>query len=521
MTVFKPSRQSIEVALLLAVSLMVGLLAMYTVKWQVENNFKIKLQENANLQAKEISEATVNGQVMGAVATLGLINQSIKSVAKGELPLDDPTVADALAAVGNQFENTTGVYMVMPEGVIGSNWFPPGGKPLTGSVVKFRPYFIMAKEGKSNVYAAIGTTTGVPAFYFAAPLYSESSHDSPIIGATVVRINMNPIQKVLDSWSYGPSLLLSPQSITFLSNHEELNTLISKEPSEKELKAIKALKQFGSNFEKGSPKVLPFDIEKDVVIWKEQRYATARAPVTWDDPLGSWTLLLMGNLDAQLPWKSKWMIGASGFFCTFLLGWMGLIFRHRLVSARQDRLHAMNELQSHNLKLAEESKFKQYLQNLTNDLHVATHHTDFAQRLIRSVVPRIQADYLALYIPDTDPNWLIPLVGYGVRQEHLPRVQLGQGLVGQCAKNQEPIQYQANKDVPLTIVWGQGQAKPQSLLFLPLVQLKELTGVWVLASVKGFNPETLHEIDQLTAVVSLQLGILNRHTHRPNQDPAL
>ena len=516
---FKPSRQLIEASLLLAASLVVGLLTIYVTKLQVESNFKTTLQQNVNHQAKEIAEATINGQVMGAVVTLGLINEPIKRVAKGELPLDDPTVYDALAAIGNQFENTTGVYMVMPEGVIGSNWFPPGGKPLTGSVVKFRPYYTMAMQGKKNVYVAIGTTTGVAALYFAAPLYSETRNDAPIIGATAVRINMKPIQKVLDSWSSGPSLLLSPQSITFLSSHKELNTLIAKEPSEKELQAIKSLKQFGSNFEKGAPKTLPFDIESPVVIWNDQRYAIARAPVEWDDPLGPWTLLLMGNLDDLMPLNSKLMIGAAGVTSSLLLGWLGLIFRRRLVTARQERLSAMNDLHDHNQALAAESAFKNYLNSLANELHLVSNHADFAQRLIDSVVPHLHADYLAIYVHDSSQQLLTPLNGYGVKQHQLPTLPIGQGLVGQCAKNQQPIIFQATQDVPLTIVWGQGTAKPQSLLFLPLVQMKEVVGVLVIASIKGFSPKTMQEINLLVSTLSIQLGILNRHSSRqPDKD---
>lgn len=517
----KPSRQLVEIVVLFVIAGLVGFFAVWITQYQKQNNFQTTLQLNANQQAQEIAAATVNGQVMGSVAALGLTSFPIKMVAKGELPADDMSVQAILAAVGNHFKDATGVYMVMQDGLISANWFSPGGRSLTGVDVKFRPYYKLAMQGKKNVYAAIGTTTGVPALYFTAPLYSETNNDSPIIGATVVRMNMKPIQSVLDSWKEGPALLLSPQMITLLSNQPELNTLIAKEPSAKQLEEIKKLKQFGANFEKDSPRILPFDIEQPVTRWNEHRYALARASVDWDDPLGPWTLLLLGNVDTLLPLHSKIMIGTTAVLSTLFLGWMGFNFRRRLTTARMERMHAIQDLHSHNQKLVADSEFKQYLQNLTNDLHIATHHTDFAQRLIRAVVPRIHADYMALYIPDTDPNWLTPLEGYGVRQDHLPRVQWGQGLVGQCAKSQQPIQYQADDNAPLTIVWGQGKAKPQTLLFLPLIQLQELVGVWVLASVKGFSPDTLKEIEQLNTVVSLQLGILNRHSHRPNQDPAL
>ena len=508
---FKPSRPVVYKALLLAASVLVGFGAVEVTRAQIESNFKEMLTLNAKRQADEVTSITVNGNVMGATAALGLIHEPLKSVARGDLPMDDPTVAAALGAIGSAYDDATGVYMVMPEGVIGSNWYPPGGKPLTGSVVKFRPYYQLAMQGRKNVYVAIGTTTGLPALYFAAPLYSETTPASPVIGATVVRINTQSIQTILNGWTSGPALLLSPQSITLLSNKPELNALIATEPGAQALKEIKALKQFGSNFEKGMPKTLPFDIEKEVVTVNGNRHALARAPVRWDDPLGPWTLLLLGNLDSLMSPAYKTMVGLGGFSVTLLLGWLGLYFRKYLMKARTERLYAITELQVYTKKLESESEFKNYIATLATTLHASLNQADFAQRLIATMVQRVKADYMAVYFYQEQTQQLVPADGFGVRRQDLTPTTLGEGLIGQCAKSMRVIAFESAQDLPIQIVWGQGAITPKSVLLLPLVQMNEILGVVVLASAQEFQAETREEINTLLQTFSIQLGILNRN----------
>jgi len=113
----------------------------------------------------------MNGNVMGAVSALGLVDQLIKRVARGEIPLDTPVVMESLQAIGQSYE-ANGVYLVNPGGIIKSSW-DTIGVPLTGVDVKFRPYFQIAMQGKMNIYAAIGTTTGLRSLYFAAPYMAK------------------------------------------------------------------------------------------------------------------------------------------------------------------------------------------------------------------------------------------------------------------------------------------------------------------------------------------------------------
>jgi C4-dicarboxylate-specific signal transduction histidine kinase len=136
-------------------------------RFVIENGHTSELAIEAERRAIEIMAVTLNGNVMGSVAGMGLVSQSMKKVARGEIALDDPQVTEMLRALGESY-NATGVYVVNSTGIVQSGWYSIGVS-LTGVDVNFRPYFQIAMRGKQNVYAAIGTTTGQRALYVAAP----------------------------------------------------------------------------------------------------------------------------------------------------------------------------------------------------------------------------------------------------------------------------------------------------------------------------------------------------------------
>ena len=158
-------------AILLSVAVALGIIE--ATRLSLEQDYKEGLATEVTRRGLEVMAQTMNGNVMGAVAALGLVDQPIKRVARGEIPLDTPVVMESLQAIGQVYE-ANGVYVVNPDGIIKSSW-DTVGVPLTGVDVKFRPYFQIAMQGKQNIYAAIGTTTGLRSLYFAAPLYGEVS----------------------------------------------------------------------------------------------------------------------------------------------------------------------------------------------------------------------------------------------------------------------------------------------------------------------------------------------------------
>ena len=203
-------------AILLSVTVTLGIIE--ATRLSLEHNYKGELAIEVTRRGLEVTAQTMDGNVMGSVAALGLVDQLIKRVARGEIPLNTPGVMESLQAIGQSYE-ANGVYIVNPDGIIKSSW-DTVGVSLTGVDVKFRPYFQIAMQGKQNIYAAIGTTTGLRSLYFAAPLHGAVSTSAPIIGAVVARLGLERVDSVLRAWS-GPALLLSPQELVFASTRED------------------------------------------------------------------------------------------------------------------------------------------------------------------------------------------------------------------------------------------------------------------------------------------------------------
>jgi PAS domain S-box-containing protein len=288
--------------------------------------------------------------VMGAVSALGLVDQPIKRVARGEIPLNTPVVMESLQAIAQSYE-ANGAYIVNPDGIIKSSW-DTVGVPLTGVDVKFRPYFQIAMQGKQNIYAAIGTTTGMRSLYFAAPLYGEVSANAPIIGAVVARLGPERVNSGLRAWS-GPALLLSPQDLVFASSREEWIDCLAGQYTPERIKAIRTLKQFGKIFDSGTPRTLPFDLKSDIVCIENHRYAVARTPLQWNDPNGPWRLVLLGDLDKLMPASRRNLIGLTSGLLMLALSTAFLTWRQRLRHANQERQRAEAELQESASKLRE------------------------------------------------------------------------------------------------------------------------------------------------------------------------
>ncbi len=480
-----------------------------------ERNHKSVLETEVRRRALELDAITMSSNVMGSVAALGLINQTAKGVARGVTPLDHPSIMEALQAIGESYQ-ANGVYLVTSNGIIQSCWYTIG-VTLTGVDVQHRPYFQIAMQGRQNVYAAIGTTTGERSLYFAAPLYDEATTRSAIIGVAVARLDVGRISKLLSAWTSGPALLLSPQDVTYASNRADLNERMPGGKTPEQLKTIRELKQFGKKFDDGSPGTLPFDIGQETVGFENRRYAVARAPVQWNDSSGEWTLVLLGNLDELIPAGRRAAIGVASGALVLVLGTLFLVWRRRLGRANAQRELAQAELKAHAGKLESDSAAKSYLTDLSDDLHRAASLVDLARKLMFHVAPMVTAEYGVFYVPDEESRQLIPVGSHGASTGNLEKVAIGQGLVGQCAKDLTPIVISDCRDTPIRIVWGTGEIAPKSILLLPVVQAGRLMGVILLASLQEIDKDKRALLDAMLPMVAMNLEIMERNVATQRQ----
>lgn len=133
--------------------------------------------------------------------------------------------------------------------------------------------------------------------------------------------------------------------------------------------------------------------------------------------------------------------------------------------------------------------------------------TGLGERYIQALVPTVAASYGVIYIKkEGDRPFLEKLAAYG---DHIgrQRVELGEGLVGQCLLDGKPIRLHDIPDNYIKISSGLGEAEPRSIIILPIQLNDEVLAVLEIASIYEFTE--FH--DELLQKATEQLGIiLNR-----------
>jgi len=135
-----------------------------------------------------------------------------------------------------------------------------------------------------------------------------------------------------------------------------------------------------------------------------------------------------------------------------------------------------------------------------------------AQLLLSELTPLIGAQHGTFYITDTvdETPVLSLLTGYAIEQEDdVPkRFKIGQGLVGQCAREKERILV---TDVPgdyVKINSSLGGSTPVSIVVLPVLFEGDVKAAIELASFGQFNDVHLAFLDQLTQSIGIVLNTI-------------
>ncbi len=138
-------------------------------------------------------------------------------------------------------------------------------------------------------------------------------------------------------------------------------------------------------------------------------------------------------------------------------------------------------------------------------------------RLILSeLAPVVTAQHAVFYVLDSsrDTPRLTLLASYGSKGQSAigSQLDLGEGLVGQCAIEKEKILL---ADVPrdyLTIFSGLGGASPQNILVMPVIFEGQVKGVLELASFERFSPTHEAFLDQLAESIGIVINTIEANT---------
>jgi HAMP domain-containing protein/signal transduction histidine kinase/DNA-binding response OmpR family regulator len=135
------------------------------------------------------------------------------------------------------------------------------------------------------------------------------------------------------------------------------------------------------------------------------------------------------------------------------------------------------------------------------------------QILLSELTPLVNAQQGTVYQMELgdegqDGPWLRLLAGYAQRTDQPIRINLGKGLVGQCAQEKQRILL---TDVPTdytTIHSSLGEAVPANIVVLPVLFEGETKAVIELASLRPFTQTHLTFLEQLTQSIGVVLNTI-------------
>jgi signal transduction histidine kinase/DNA-binding response OmpR family regulator len=151
--------------------------------------------------------------------------------------------------------------------------------------------------------------------------------------------------------------------------------------------------------------------------------------------------------------------------------------------------------------------------SVTGALQGAISLAEFGQRLLSDLVPTLGGGVAGFYVLDDGASDLRRVATYGMAAvSGAPTViRLGEGLVGQCARERRTLALANLPPDYLRISSGLGQAAPVQAAAMPVISTDTLLGVLEVAS---FRPLTAREqtlLDELLPVVGMSLEVLQRN----------
>lgn len=486
-------------------TIFVGLCVTFIANEVNERGRLSSLQSEAYRHGIEIMSQTLNGNLMGSVAVLGLLDGEIKGEVLGDARPNSPRMVGMLGSVAGA-HGAHGVFLVGPDGLVRSSW-DSSGRPSTGTDVKFRPYFQMAMQRKENVYAAVSLARGDRSLYFTAPIFSDSSRNGAAIGGVVARTDLSKIDSMLRD-KVDISLLLSPQGVVFAGNRGEWIGFLAERPSAADLAAIRELKQFGAMFETADPSILPVSTQEGRVRLDGRTYAVARARVQWNDPFGDWTLVLMEDLSRTVPLAGSAVIGtaAAGVAGALLLALLNLL------RSRHAQQLAAGQLAQFARTQQSMAGHKAQLAAAAMRLQQAKTVSDLADGFLRESHAMFGTLQGLVYVRADDGGATMRLAaGYAVGAAVAPEISEGQGLLGECARDGRPRMLATPDEGPWTIESGLGDTRPGAVIMAPVQLNGAVLGVAEVAVLGVPAEQVLPQFEDLVGILALNLELVRRH----------
>ncbi|HET7452335.1 MAG TPA: response regulator, partial [Thermoanaerobaculia bacterium] len=188
------------------------------------------------------------------------------------------------------------------------------------------------------------------------------------------------------------------------------------------------------------------------------------------------------------------------------------------MAALKDNINEMiRNLKDTTLKNSEQDWLKTNLAKFSRMLQGQRDLLTVGRMILSELAPVVAAQQALFYTLDTStPAPELRLLASYAASTPKQVFRLGEGLIGQCAlENQKILLPNVPKDF-VRIASGLGDATPSHLIVLPIVFEGQVKAVLELATFEGFNPTHQAFLDQLTESIGIVLNTIEANTRTEN-----
>ncbi|HEY1789250.1 MAG TPA: HAMP domain-containing protein [Verrucomicrobiae bacterium] len=182
------------------------------------------------------------------------------------------------------------------------------------------------------------------------------------------------------------------------------------------------------------------------------------------------------------------------------------------VSELKDNINTMiNNLRETTMRNDEQGWLKTNIAKFTGMLQGQRDLLTVGRMLLSELVPLVGAQQGAIYQMEVgdDNKWMLRLLaGYATRPEQPQHILVGEGLVGQCAVEKERILLTGVKSDYTRIGSSLAEARPASIVVLPVLFEGQTKAVIELASLTPFSVTHLTFLEQLPQSIGVVLNTI-------------
>ena len=156
---------------------------------------------------------------------------------------------------------------------------------------------------------------------------------------------------------------------------------------------------------------------------------------------------------------------------------------------------------------------KSNVSKVTAELQGAASRPEFGERLLSNLVPILGGGVASFYVFDETGGHLQRVAAYGLANVAASpeSIRLGEGLVGQCARERQTVTLTSLPPQYLRVESSVGQAAPFQASALPVTSHEAMLGVLEVASFRSFTAREQALLNELLPVVAMNLDVLQRN----------